>query len=70
MPSPMTKLVLELKNEKQVALLKAILKFLNIPIQKEERVEEEKPVDMKSFYQQFQVDLSTFHFDREAANER
>lgn len=66
----MTKLVLELKNEKQIAVLKAILKFLDIPIVEETKEEGEEASDIRPFYEQFQIDLSDFKFDRQEANER
>lgn len=66
----MTKLVLELKNERQIAVLKAILKFLNIPIVEEKKEEGDKAPEIRSFYEQFQIDLSDFKFDRQEANER
>gem|GEM_PF-3238354 len=66
----MTKLVLELKNERQIAVLKAILKFLNIPIVEEKKEEEGEAPDIHSFYEQFQIDLSGFKFNRQEANER
>lgn len=67
----MTKLVLEIKDEKKIAVIKAILKFFNISIIEEQKEEEEKKeMDLESFYQQFQLDLSNFKFDRQEANER
>ena len=66
----MTRILLELKDDRQVALLRAILRFLNIPIVKEEPEKEKQEQDPKSFYNQFQLDMSHFHFDRQEANER
>ena len=66
----MTRILLELKDDRQVFLLRAILRFLNIPIVKEEKEQETQDGDPASFYNQFQIDMSTFHFDRQEANER
>ncbi len=66
----MTKLVLEIRDNKQVAVLKAILKFFNIAIVEEKTVEDKREKDSRSFYQQFQLDLSDYRFDRQEANER
>ena len=67
----MTKFVLELQDDKQAAVLRAILELLHISIIEEEKVEEEGvEVDPYSFYQQFQLDLTNFQFDRQEANER
>ena len=38
----MTKLLLEIKDDRQVALLRAILRLLNIPIVKEEKENEQQ----------------------------
>ncbi|MEZ5044862.1 MAG: hypothetical protein R2828_33500 [Saprospiraceae bacterium] len=66
----MTKLVVEIKNDRQIAVVKAILRFLNISVLKVETIVEPVPTDPESFYNQFQIDLSNFKFDRQEANER
>ena len=66
----MTRLLLEVKNEREAAILRAILKFLNISIISEERQEGDNNSDLENFYNQFALDLSNFQFDREAAHER
>lgn len=66
----MTKLVVEIKNDKQIAILKALLKLLNIAVVEEKKVNGTSPDSLQSFYGQFQLDLSDFKFDRDLANER
>jgi hypothetical protein len=64
----MTRIILEIKDDRRAALLRTILRCLNIPIVREEK-EKQKP-DLNSFYNQFKLDLSNFRFDRQEANER
>ena len=64
----MTRILLEIKDDRQAALLRTILRFLNVPIVREEK--EKKELDLESFYNQFKLDLSNFRFDRQEANER
>lgn len=52
------------------AIVKAILKFLGIASSAEQKADKPSPTDLRSFYQQFQIDLSDFKFDRDLANER
>lgn len=66
----MTKLIVEIKNDRQIAIVKAILKFFNASIIQEEKVEVPSSFDSEVFYNQFQIDLSRFKFDRQEANER
>lgn len=66
----MTKLVVEIKNEKQIAVVKALLRLLNISVVEEKKVNDASADSLQSFYGQFQIDLSNFKFDRDLANER
>ncbi len=64
----MTRILLEIKDDRLAAILRTVLRFLNIPIVKEE--EEKRNLNPESFYNQFNLDLSSFRFDRQEANER
>ena len=68
--STMTKFVLEIKREKDVELIRAILRHFEIRIIEEEVQEGKVETPMEDFYNQFQFDLSNFKFDREEANAR
>lgn len=64
----MTRIILEIKDDRRAALLRAILRFLNLPIVREEK--EKQGPDPESFYSLFKLDLSNFRFDRQEANIR
>ena len=64
----MTRIILEIPKEQDVTLILELLKRLGASVIKQEEVDlAEEPAE---FYQQFQVDMSDFTFNREEANER
>jgi hypothetical protein len=67
----MTRLVLEVNSDRELALLMTFLKSLNVRILKQE-VESQKETTPKpdAFYKEINVDLTDFKFNREEANER
>ncbi|MCB0598077.1 MAG: hypothetical protein H6557_11755 [Lewinellaceae bacterium] len=66
----MTKLVLEIKNDRDADLIRAILKDFEVEIIEEETQEGEGESSVDEFYGKFSFDLSSFKFDREEANAR
>ncbi|MBX2929553.1 MAG: hypothetical protein KF852_17105 [Saprospiraceae bacterium] len=67
----MTRLVLEINSDRELALLTAFLKSLNVRVLKQE---EESPKETtpkpEVFYKEINVDLTNYKFNREEANER
>ncbi|MCO6488148.1 MAG: hypothetical protein J5I98_07010 [Phaeodactylibacter sp.] len=64
----MTKLVLEIKSDKDVELIRAILRHFAVQIIEEDVQAEQAEPSLEDFYDQFHFDLSNFKFDREEAN--
>ena len=55
---------------KQVVILNALLRLLNISIVEEKKMDGPSPDNLRSFYDQFHLNLSDYTFDRDLANER
>ncbi len=66
----MTKITIQIKDEKKAELIKAILDYLGIEVVSEEVQEKVPKSSVDDFYGQFGLDLSNFKFDREEANAR
>ena len=66
----MTKLTLEIKSDRELAILTAFLKLLNVRILRQEKEEKPAPFEPALFYKNINVDLTQFKFNREEANER
>lgn len=61
---------MEINGEKEMAILKAFLKLLNVKVIKQEKAEHSKATEPADFYKNIQVDLKDFKFNRDEANER
>ena len=66
----MTRLTLEIKSDRELAILTAFLKLLNVRILRQEKEEKTAPFEPALFYKNINVDLTHFKFNREEANER
>lgn len=67
----MTRLVLEINSDRELALLTTFLKSLNVRILKQEEGSPEETIPKpEAFYKGINVDLTNFKFNREEANER
>ena len=66
----MTWLTLEIKSDRELAILTAFLKLLNVRVLRKETEEKEATFDPASFYKNIHVDLINFKFNRDEANER
>ncbi|HFA48161.1 MAG TPA: hypothetical protein ENJ95_03995 [Bacteroidetes bacterium] len=67
----MTRLILEIKNNRDLAVLFSFLKLLDVRvIRKEATPPIEEKSDIAAFYQKHLLDLSNFKFNREEAHER
>ena len=66
----MTKLILEIKNDRDADLIRALLRDFEIEIIEEEIQKEQVESSVDEFYGKFSFDLSSFKFDREEANAR
>ncbi len=66
----MTRLILEIKSDRELAILTAFLKLLNVKVLQKETEVKEEVFDPASFYKNIQVDMSNFKFNRDEANER
>jgi len=66
----MTRLTLEIENSRDLALLNAFLKLLNVKILRQEKAQETAKTKPADFYKSINVDLTNFKFNRDEANER
>ncbi|MBI1226993.1 MAG: hypothetical protein GC192_17310 [Bacteroidetes bacterium] len=66
----MTRMTLEINGEKEMAILKAFLKLLNVKIVKQEKTAPSKATEFAKFYKEINVDLKDYKFNRDEANER
>ena len=66
----MTKLILEIKNDRDADLIRALLRDFEIEIIEEEIQKEQVESSVDEFYGKFHFDLSNLKFDREEANAR
>lgn len=66
----MTRLTLEIKDDKELAILTSFLKLMNVKILKQEKKVDVPLEDATKFYKGMAVDLTNFKFNREEANER
>ena len=66
----MTKLILEIKNDRDADLIRALLKDFEIEIIEEEIQKKQVESSVDEFYGKFHFDLSNLKFDREEANAR
>lgn len=66
----MTKLILEIKNDRDADLIRALLRDFEIEIIEEEIQKEQAESSVDEFYGKFHFDLSNLKFDREEANAR
>lgn len=66
----MTRLTLEIKDDKELAILSSFLKLLNVKILRQEKKIEHPLQEAINFYNGIAVDLTNFKFNREEANER
>ncbi len=66
----MTRLTLEIKDDKELAILTAFLKLMNVKILRQEKKVDLPLEEAAKFYNGIAVDLTNFKFNREEANER
>lgn len=66
----MTRLILEIKNKRDLAILVSFLKLLDVQVLQKEVSPVDKKSDIAAFYQKYSLDLSNFRFNREEAHER
>jgi hypothetical protein len=66
----MTRLTLEIKSDRDLAILTSFLKLLNVKVLRQEREERPSAVEPEQFYRGIAVDLSNYKFNRDEANER
>jgi hypothetical protein len=66
----MTRLTLEIKSDRDLAILTAFLKLLNVKILQKEKAKKKEEFGHATFYEGINVDLTGFKFNRDEANER
>ena len=66
----MTRLTLEIENSRDLALLNAFLKLLNVKVLRQEKAQQSATIKLADFYKSINVDLKNFKFNRDEANER